>query len=186
LSRNHENETSEETNSDLTRGVHLAPGLCRGRGHLEPLSCGWWRAPPDRRSGEGDAQRSVAGSSDAVHAAGPTGGSDPQLSGRLRSFGLIEWHGRHLPLGNDALKAHAILVKVAEQSGGAVYPPVYFHEGWLGIAGAGPHRSFERLKQTGFWSFWVCQATMCRGQIDLINEALRPVVADGTVAGLGL
>jgi hypothetical protein len=21
-------------------------------------------------------------------------------------FGLIEWHGRHLPLGNDALKAH--------------------------------------------------------------------------------
>ena len=30
-------------------------------------------------------------------------------------FGLIEWHGRHLPLGNDALKAHGILVKTAEQ-----------------------------------------------------------------------
>ena len=29
-------------------------------------------------------------------------------------FGLIEWHGRHLPLGNDALKAHAFLVKTAE------------------------------------------------------------------------
>ncbi len=28
-------------------------------------------------------------------------------------FGLIEWHGRQLPLGNDALKAHAILVKCA-------------------------------------------------------------------------
>jgi hypothetical protein len=38
-------------------------------------------------------------------------------------FGLIEWHGRHLPLGNDALKAHGILVKVAEQFGGVVYPP---------------------------------------------------------------
>jgi hypothetical protein len=25
-------------------------------------------------------------------------------------FGCIEWHGRHLPLGNDAIKAHAILV----------------------------------------------------------------------------
>jgi hypothetical protein len=24
---------------------------------------------------------------------------------------IIEWHGLHLPLGNDALKAHAILVK---------------------------------------------------------------------------
>ena len=45
-------------------------------------------------------------------------------------FGLIEWHGRHLPLGNDALKAHAILVKTAEQFGGVVYPPVYFHDGF--------------------------------------------------------
>ena len=33
-------------------------------------------------------------------------------------FGLIEWHGRHLPLGNDAIKAHAILVKTAERFGG--------------------------------------------------------------------
>ena len=45
-------------------------------------------------------------------------------------FGLIEWHGRHLPLGNDALKAHGILVKAAERAGGVVYPPVYFHEGF--------------------------------------------------------
>ena len=37
-------------------------------------------------------------------------------------FGLIEWHGRHLPLGNDALKAHGILVKCAERFGGVVYP----------------------------------------------------------------
>ena len=44
-------------------------------------------------------------------------------SGVYVPFGLIEWHGRHLPLGNDALKAHAILVKTAEQFGGAVYPP---------------------------------------------------------------
>jgi len=53
-------------------------------------------------------------------------------------FGLIEWHGRHLPLGNDALKAHAILVKTAEQFGGVVYPPVYFHEGF-------PQESLARL-----------------------------------------
>src|SRR5512147_2687925 len=65
-------------------------------------------------------------------------------------FGLIEWHGRHLPLGNDALKAHAILVKAAEQCGGVVYPPVYFHEGF-------PRQSlvpvlttlFQRIKKTG-------------------------------------
>ena len=65
-------------------------------------------------------------------------------------FGLIEWHGRHLPLGNDALKAHGILVKTAEQFGGVVYPPVYFHNGF-------PQESlvpvltslFQRLKKTG-------------------------------------
>ena len=45
-------------------------------------------------------------------------------------FGLIEWHGVHLPLGNDAIKAHGILVKCAEKFGGVVYPPVYFHNGF--------------------------------------------------------
>ncbi|MCK4375339.1 MAG: creatininase family protein, partial [Candidatus Brocadiae bacterium] len=45
-------------------------------------------------------------------------------------FGLIEWHGRHLPLGNDTLKAHAILVKCAEQYGGVVYPPQWLHSGF--------------------------------------------------------
>lgn len=33
-------------------------------------------------------------------------------------FGLVKWHGKHLPLGDDALKAHGILVKCAEEFGG--------------------------------------------------------------------
>jgi creatinine amidohydrolase len=102
-------------------------------------------------------------------------------------FGLIEWHGRHLPLGNDALKAHAILVKAAEQSGGVVYPPVYFHEGF-------PRQSlvpvltelFERLKKTGFRVILGVSGHNVQGQIDMINQALAPVIADGTVAGMGL
>jgi hypothetical protein len=66
-------------------------------------------------------------------------------------FGCIEWHGRHLPLGTDALKAHGILVKCAEKFGGVVYPPVYFHSGF--------NRDhlvpvitdlFQRLKASGF------------------------------------
>ncbi len=102
-------------------------------------------------------------------------------------FGLIEWHGRHLPLGNDALKAHAILVKAAERSGGAVYPPVYFHDGF-------PRQSlvavltalFERLKKTGFKVILGVSGHNVQGQIDMINQALAPVLADGTVAGAGL
>ena len=102
-------------------------------------------------------------------------------------FGLIEWHGRHLPLGNDALKAHAILVKAAEHAGGVVYPPVYFHDGF-------PKQFlipvltelFERLKKTGFRVILGVSGHNVQGQIDMIDKALAPVVADGTVAGAGL
>jgi creatinine amidohydrolase len=102
-------------------------------------------------------------------------------------FGLIEWHGRHLPLGNDALKAHAILVKTAEQFGGVVYPPVYFHNGF-------PQESlvpvltslFQRLKKTGARVILGVSGHNVQGQIDMIDKALAPVIADKTVAGMGL
>lgn len=41
--------------------------------------------------------------------------------------GLLEWHGDHLPLGLDALKVHALALKIAEKlGGGIVLPPNYF------------------------------------------------------------
>ncbi|MFQ6133941.1 MAG: creatininase family protein [Armatimonadota bacterium] len=46
------------------------------------------------------------------------------------AFGSLEWHGQHLPVGCDTLKAHAVLTRAAEQAGGVVLPPVYF--GYLG------------------------------------------------------
>jgi creatinine amidohydrolase len=102
-------------------------------------------------------------------------------------FGLIEWHGKHLPLGNDALKAHAILVKAAERFGGVVYPPVYFHEGFNRRAFVPVLTDlFERLKRTGFRVIIGVSGHNVQGQIDMINQALEPVVADGTVAGVGL
>ena len=102
-------------------------------------------------------------------------------------FGLIEWHGRHLPLGNDALKAHAILVKAAEQCGGVVFPPVYFHDGFP-LESLVPVLTalFERLKKTGFRVILGVSGHNVKGQIDMLNKALAPVVADGTVAGVGL
>jgi len=102
-------------------------------------------------------------------------------------FGLIEWHGLHLPLGNDAIKAHGILVKCAEKHGGVVYPPVYFHNGF-------PQRHlvpvltelFHRLKRTGYRVIIGVSGHNVQRQIDMINKALEPVTADGTVAGIGL
>ena len=102
-------------------------------------------------------------------------------------FGLIEWHGRHLPLGNDALKAHAILVKCAERYGGAVYPPQWLHSGfdqdhlvpvYTGL--------FERLKRTGFRVIIGVSGHNVKAQIEMIEQALGPVIADGTCAGVGL
>ena len=113
-------------------------------------------------------------------------------------FGLIEWHGRHLPLGNDALKAHGILVKCAEQFGGVVYPPVFFphamhnpHGGDLLEPDRGWKLSvvtalFEGLKRAGFRVIIGVSGHNIQTQIELIEEALKPVTADGTVTGAGL
>jgi creatinine amidohydrolase len=113
-------------------------------------------------------------------------------------FGLIEWHGRHLPLGNDALKAHGILVRCAERHGGVVYPPVYFPHarhnppsGELLPADRGWKVSmlsalFDGLKKTGFRVIVGVSGHNIQTQITLIEEALKPVVADGTVTGVGL
>lgn len=46
------------------------------------------------------------------------------------AFGSLEWHGKHLPLGNDTLKAHDILIITAKKFGGVVVPPTYW--GFLG------------------------------------------------------
>jgi creatinine amidohydrolase len=113
-------------------------------------------------------------------------------------FGLIEWHGRHLPLGNDALKAHGILVKCAETFGGVVYPPVFFPHAIHNPTGDALISSdrdwklamvtalFEQLKRTGFRVIIGVSGHNIGTQMALINEALKPVVADGEAAGAGL
>ena len=102
-------------------------------------------------------------------------------------FGLIEWHSRHLPLGTDSLKAHGILVKAAEQFGGVVYPPVFFHNGFnQEVLVPVLIELFERLKATGFRVIIGVSGHNVQGQINMIDKALELVVADGTVAGIGL
>jgi creatinine amidohydrolase len=78
----------------------------------------------------------------------------------LAPVGTLEWHGRHLPLGLDALKAHAICLRIAEKSGGVVLPPNYFSCGgmlfpWTFRYDPGTvfriiHQTLRRLKKHGF------------------------------------
>jgi creatinine amidohydrolase len=110
-------------------------------------------------------------------------------------FGLIEWHGRHLPLGTDALKAHAILVKCAEKFGGVVYPPIYFPHATYGkdqfqevdLEYKVPLLThlFRQLKNTGFRVIMGVSGHNLQEQIQMVDRALEPVVADGTVTGIG-
>jgi creatinine amidohydrolase len=46
-------------------------------------------------------------------------------------IGTIEWHGLHNIVGLDTVKAHALCVRAAQQSGGLVHPPLYGGVGGL-------------------------------------------------------
>jgi creatinine amidohydrolase/Fe(II)-dependent formamide hydrolase-like protein len=39
-------------------------------------------------------------------------------------LGVLEWLGEHSAVGLDAIKAHAVCIRPAEQSGGVVVPPL--------------------------------------------------------------
>jgi len=89
-------------------------------------------------------------------------------------------------------------VACAQRHGGVVYPPVYFphaeyHEGKAELAAddrgwklAMVTALFGRLKRTGFRVIIGVSGHNIQTQIELINAALAPVTADGTVAGIGL
>jgi len=44
-------------------------------------------------------------------------------------LGTIEWHCEHLPVGLDALTAHGLCLNAAEETGGLVWPPLYYGTG---------------------------------------------------------
>jgi creatinine amidohydrolase len=51
-------------------------------------------------------------------------------------IGSLEYHGWHLPVGFDAMHAHALCLRAAERTGGVVLPPTFWgtrgHEGFRG------------------------------------------------------
>jgi len=75
--------------------------------------------------------------------------------------GLLEWHGDHLPLGLDSLKAHGICLRIANKiGGGIVLPPNYFgRPGYSSFVGTLTYSEtsldvlftemFEQLKKVG-------------------------------------
>lgn len=61
-------------------------------------------------------------------------------------LGALEFHGRHLPVGLDGLKAHDLACRAARRIGGVVVPPLYHGQG-------GEHGLFP-------WSWMIDQDTL--------------------------
>jgi creatinine amidohydrolase len=59
-------------------------------------------------------------------------------------IGPLEWHGPHLPYGNDALKALALCERAAAQTGGVVLPPLFW-----GVGGVGAYEAYPGTTEIG-------------------------------------
>jgi len=87
-----------------------------------------------------------------------------QACGTLfQPLGTIEWHGLHNIVGLDAVKAHHLCVRAAQQGGGLVAPPVYG-----GVGGVDQPHTFVIEPDTDVHS------VLLRGWLErLAREAVR-------------
>lgn len=108
--------------------------------------------------------------------------------------GLLEWHGDHLPLGQDALKAYGICLRVVEKLGGGIVLPLNYwgRPGFSTYVGSltfsdGLIRSlfwelFEQLRKVGAKIILVvtghygpCQVDCLKGIADDFNKCYPDV-----------
>jgi creatinine amidohydrolase len=111
--------------------------------------------------------------------------------------GSLEWHGRHLALGNDTLKAYGILLRTAEQYGGVVVPPTYW--GHMAYWKPGCHPGlppeivdglytaiFRGLVTVGFKVVIGVTGHDVKEQVASLQQAVASISADGTAAGFAM
>jgi len=109
-------------------------------------------------------------------------------------FGSLEWHGKHLALGNDTLKAKGILEHVGRKFGGVVVPPTYWgcvgkwHPWTFGRLSEELLRQiceyiFRSLADVGFKVIIGVTGHDVPEQVNAMNEALDAVKADFPVDG---
>jgi len=127
-----------------------------------------------------------------------------ELEAALKEFpvayvpvGSLEWHGRHLPLGNDTIKAHGILVKTAEKYGGVVVPGTYW--GHMGHWKPGCHPGlssevvdklyieiFKGLVTVGFKIIIGVTGHDVKEQVSSLQKAVDAIKEDGTTTGFAM
>ena len=112
-------------------------------------------------------------------------------------LGTYEFHGKHLPVGFDALAAHFLCLRAAARTGGLVLPPLYYGTG--GGHGEYPHtimvegaqirplldRTVERLSDFGVRIVVLLSGHFPQEQVDLVTGAARDL-STGTRKVIGL
>jgi creatinine amidohydrolase len=111
--------------------------------------------------------------------------------------GSLEWHGRHLALGNDTLKAYGILLRTAELYGGIVVPPTYW--GHMGYWKPGCHPGlapeivdglytaiFRGLVMVGFKVVIGVTGHDVKEMLASLQQAVASISADGAAAGFAM
>jgi len=91
-------------------------------------------------------------------------------------FGSIAWHERHLPLGNDALKAHGICLATARRTGGIVHPTVCWGvDAWRKLPGGSVRRGMDARADFPLPGsvYQVGDKTFRSLVEDIVTEALR-------------
>jgi len=111
--------------------------------------------------------------------------------------GSLEWHGRHLPLGNDTLKAYGILLRTAGRYGGVVVPPTYWghmahwkpgcHPGLPSEVVDGLFTAiFRGLVTVGFKVVIGVTGHDVPEQVASLRKAVEAISADGSAAGFAM
>ena len=111
--------------------------------------------------------------------------------------GSLEWHGRHLALGNDTIKSYGILLRTAEKYGGVVVPPTYW--GHMGNWKPGCHPGlppeivdglytaiFRGLVTVGFKVVIGVTGHDVKEQVASLQKAADDISADGAAAGFAM
>jgi creatinine amidohydrolase len=112
--------------------------------------------------------------------------------------GSLEWHGRHMALGNDSIKAYGILLKTAEKFGGIVVPPTYWghmkmYDKPCSHPGIPPEAVdalftaiFQGLVVTGFKVVIGVTGHDVDEQLDSLKKAADSISADGAAIGFAM
>ena len=108
------------------------------------------------------------------------------------ALGTLEWHGLHLALGNDAIKAYELCLRIATKTGGIVVPPTFWAIGGMPqpwttrfteeLIGQLFYGIFEQLSHVGFKVIVAVTGHYGHEQVlTLKQEALKFMLRSNTV-----